>query len=162
MEDQIFINELYVVSNMDTAVFVGIDGDPLSGTFQISLPPNAHSISFERGFSNFDSFIPAEEIIQTPTGFADTLPIRPGQGSLNLLVGYGMPYQPGMTIAHAVNYEVQQASIAMPQTGVTIRRGLAAPGTARHGHQHRSQLCQSPTGHYRQYLLYALKDTRSR
>jgi mono/diheme cytochrome c family protein len=121
IEDQIFVNELYVVSNMDTAVFIGADGDPMSGTFQISLPPNVHSISFERGFSNFDSFIPAEEIIQTPTGFADTLPIRPGQGSLNLLVGYGMPYQSGMTIAHAVNYEVRQASIAMPQVGVSVR-----------------------------------------
>ena len=120
MDDQLYINELYVVSNLDTAVFVGIDGDPLNGTFQISLPPEAHSIAFERGFNAFDSFIPAEEIIQTPTGFADTLPIRPGQGSLNLLVGYGLPYQPGMTIAHAVNYEVQQASIAMPQTGVII------------------------------------------
>jgi mono/diheme cytochrome c family protein len=121
IEDQIFVNELYVVSNMDTAVFVGADGDPMSGTFQISLPPNAHSISFERGFSNFDSFIPAEEIIQTPTGFADTLPIRPGPASLNLLVGYGMPYQSGMTIAHAVNYQVSQASIAMPQVGVSVR-----------------------------------------
>jgi mono/diheme cytochrome c family protein len=121
MEDQIFVNELYVVSNMDTAVFIGADGDPMSGTFQISLPPNAHSISFERGFSNFDSFIPAEEIIQTATGFADTLPIRPGPASLNLLVGYGMPYQSGMTIAHAVNYEVSQASIAMPQVGVSVR-----------------------------------------
>ena len=120
MEDQLFINELYVVNNIDTAVFVGVDGDPLNGTFQISLPPNAHSISFERGFNAFDSFIPAEEIIQTPTGFADTLPIRPGQGSLNLLISYGIPYQPGMTIAHPINYEVQQASIAMPQTGVTI------------------------------------------
>jgi mono/diheme cytochrome c family protein len=120
VEGQIFINELYVVSNLHTAVFVGVDGDPLAGTFQFSLPPNAHSLSFERGFSSLDSFIPAEEIIQTPTGFADTLPIRPGQGSLNLLVGYGLPYQPGMTVAHAVNYEVQQASIAMPQTGVTI------------------------------------------
>jgi hypothetical protein len=120
VEDQIFINELYVVSNLDTAVFVGVEGDPLAGTFHISLPPNIHSLSFERGFSSLDSFIPADEIIQTPTGFADTLPIRPGQGSLNLLVSYGMPYQPGMTVAHAVNYEVQQASIAMPQTGVTI------------------------------------------
>ncbi len=120
MEDQLFINELYVVSNLDTAVFVGLDGNPLNGTFQISLPPNAHSIAFERGFNAFDSFIPADEMIQTPTGFADTLPIRPGQGSLNLLVGYGLPYQPGMTIAHPVNYEVQQASIAMPQTGITI------------------------------------------
>jgi mono/diheme cytochrome c family protein len=120
IENQIFVNELYVVSNMDTAVFVGVDGDPLAGTFHISLPPNAHSISFERGFSSLDSFVPADEIIQTPTGFADTLPIRPGQASLNLLVGYGLPYQPGMTVAHAVNYQVQQASIAMPQTGVTV------------------------------------------
>ena len=120
-EGQLLVSELYVFSNVETAVFVGESGDFNDGTVQVGLPTGAQNINFQRGFgTSLDSFIPATEFIQTDTGWADTVPLRPGSGSLNLLVSYDLPYEDGLLLAHPLPYPVSSASAIMADAGVTI------------------------------------------
>jgi mono/diheme cytochrome c family protein len=119
-EDSVVVSELYVASNIDPTVFAGTTGDPKQGTFEFSVPEGAVDLSFQRGFGNIDSFIPANEIVATENGWADTLPLRTGLGSLNMLVQYALPYDGGATIEHALNYPAETVSLVLPDVGVAL------------------------------------------
>jgi hypothetical protein len=114
------ITELYQVDNEDVTVFVGERGDPLQGTFEFSLPDGAQQISFQRGFGSMDSFIPAQELISTESGFADTLPLQPGPGTLIMLVSYELPYDDAISISHPVNYSTSLVNLVLPEVGVEL------------------------------------------
>jgi mono/diheme cytochrome c family protein len=113
-------SELYVVSNNDQTVFVGPGGDVTQGTFEIELPADAQQPTFQRGFGSLDSFLPANEVIPTDDGWADTLPVRPGGGTLNLLVSYILPYEDGATITHALNYHTTSVNLVIPDAGIQV------------------------------------------
>lgn len=118
--DQVQINELYIFGNQSQSLFVGETGQPDEGTVRFVVPAGAQDVTFQRAFGNLDSFLPATEIIQTETGWADTLPVRPGSGSVNLLVSYSLPYQDGMMVAHPVPYETNNISAIVPEVGITL------------------------------------------
>lgn len=121
VEDRLLVNELYRFSNGDTAVYIGPTGNTAAGTVEVVLPAGAQNIVFQRSLGSLESFLPAEEVVQTETGWADTVPLRPGRGSLNLLVQYELPYQPGATtIAHPLRYPVNETSAVLPDSGVTL------------------------------------------
>jgi hypothetical protein len=121
VEDRLLVNELYRFSNTDTAVYVGPTGNPAAGTVEVMLPAGAQNVAFQRSLGSLDSFLPADEVMQTETGWADTVPVRPGSGSLNLLVQYELPYRPGITtIAHPLRYPVNESSAVLPDSGVTL------------------------------------------
>lgn len=121
-ENRLVVSELYVFSNLETAVFVGETGDFNQGTVELGLPTGAENINFQRGFgTSLDSFIPATDFIRTETGWADTVPLRPGSSSLNLLVNYELPYDDGLMLAHPLAYPVNGgATVIMADAGVTI------------------------------------------
>ncbi|MEZ4510823.1 MAG: c-type cytochrome [Chloroflexota bacterium] len=118
--DTIRINELYIFSNRAPAIYTGDTGDPAQGTVRLVLPTGAQNVAFQRAFQSLSSFIPATEMIQTDLGWADTLPLRPGEGSLNLLVQYELPYESGLTIAHPLVYDAAQILLLMPDVGVSV------------------------------------------
>ena len=76
--DTIQVSELYQVNNNEDTVFTGESGNADLGTFEMSVPDGATRVNFQRGFGSIDSFIPAQEVIETESGYADTLPLRPG------------------------------------------------------------------------------------
>lgn len=120
-ENRLLVSELYLFSNLETAVFVGESGNKDEGTIEIGLPAGAENVNFQRGFgTSLDSFVPANEFIQTDTGWADTVPLRPGTNSLNLLVNYDLPYDDGLLLAHPLPYPTGSASLIMSDVGVTI------------------------------------------
>lgn len=118
--DFIQVNELYQVNNEDVAVFVGESGDPQQGTFVFDLPEGVQQPSFQRGFGGLDSFIPAQGVISTESGFADTMPLRPGPSSMTMLVSYEMPYDDGITLSHLVNYGTSRVNLVLPDAGVDL------------------------------------------
>ncbi len=114
------VSELYVINNGGTAVFVGESGNPDQGTIHFSLPDGAESPVFERTLGSIDSTIPATEVIETGDGWADTLPLQPGTGGLNLIISYLLPYKDGMTLSHALPYVTNRANVILPDAGVTL------------------------------------------
>ena len=123
IEDRVLVNEIYVISNNDSAVFVGETGDTEDGVFQLVLPSGAENANFQRSFGSASNFMPATELIQTDRGWADTLPLRPGEGIMNLLATYEVPFEDGTTIAHPLFYDAANATILMPDVGVSLADG---------------------------------------
>jgi mono/diheme cytochrome c family protein len=119
-EGQVQVSELYVANNNEAAVFIGENSDADQGTFTISVPENAQGLDFQRGFGSLDSFVPANEVVQTASGWADTLPVRPGPNSLTLLASYFLPYEEGATISHPLNYAANAVNLVMPDVGVEL------------------------------------------
>jgi mono/diheme cytochrome c family protein len=118
--DGIQVSELYVFNNSANAVFVGETGDFADGVVEISLPAGAEGVNFQRSFGSLESFSPASEVIQTETGWADTVPLRPGEGSTNLLVSYQLPYDDGLQLAHPLAYPTEGATAILPDSGVRL------------------------------------------
>jgi hypothetical protein len=119
-DGQVQVNELYQFSQNAQAVFVGETGDPDGGTVEVVLPEEAADPTFDRSFGGVDSFFPAEDVIASDGGWADTVAVRPGRGALNLLVRYTLPYESGMEIAHPVNYDVNGVNLVLADAGVTL------------------------------------------
>lgn len=119
-EGQVQVSELYQFSQNASAVFVGQSGDPANGTVRIALPDDASEPSFDRSFGGMESFFPADTVVQREDGWADTVPLRPGPGSLSLLVRYSLPYDESLTVSHDLHYPVSSANLVVPDAGVTL------------------------------------------
>jgi hypothetical protein len=119
-EDTVTVNELYQFSQDGNAVFVGESGDVANGTVEITVPEGASTPTFSRTFGSMDSFFPVETMVETGRGWADTVPVRPGESTLSLLASYTLPYEGGATVAHPVFYDVTQANVVIAATGVTL------------------------------------------
>ncbi len=115
------VSELYQFSQNATVVYVGDSGFTSDGTVRISLPPAAESPAFDRSFGGMESFFPAENIISTgPNEWSDTVPLRPGPGSLSLLTRYSMPYDDHLALNHPVHYPVRSVNLVLPDAGVSV------------------------------------------
>jgi len=123
VEDRVMVSEIYIISNNDTAVFIGETGDAEDGVFELALPSGAENVNFQRSFGSVSNFLPAREVIQTDSGWADTVPLRPGEGGMNLLTTYELPYEDGVTIAHPLFYDAANATILMPDVGISVLEG---------------------------------------
>jgi cytochrome c/uncharacterized membrane protein len=123
VEDRVMVSEIYIISNNDTAVFVGETGDADDGVFELALPSGAENANFQRSFGSVSNFLPASEVIQTDSGWVDTVPLRPGEGGMNLLATYDIPYEDGVTIAHPLFYDAANATILMPDVGISVLEG---------------------------------------
>ncbi|MDX1415676.1 MAG: c-type cytochrome [Candidatus Promineifilaceae bacterium] len=120
VEDRVAVSEIYVLNNQAPAVFVGASGNAADGTLEIGVPEGAGNVNFQRSFDSFGNFLPASEVIQTDRGWADTMPIRPGESVMNFLVTYDLPYRDGLDFSHPVFYDASSATVVMPDVGVDL------------------------------------------
>jgi len=133
-DDKISMSEIYVLSNLGSTVFVGETGVPEEGTLKLGLPSGAENVNFQRSFSSFENFLPATEVIPTDDGYADTVPVRPGDGVMNMLVSYELPFEDGMTVGHPIFYDTNSATIVIPELGVEVMGdGWTSQGTQQMG-----------------------------
>ncbi|MEM7333498.1 MAG: cytochrome c [Chloroflexota bacterium] len=121
VEGNVQIAELYTISNFAPSLFVGTNGVPETGVFQIELPAGATSIQFQRALGATGNFNAAPEIVQGGVGWVDTIPLNPGRAVSEILVSYILPFEPGMTIAHPLPYVTDQAVLILPDNGVEIQ-----------------------------------------
>ena len=119
-EERVAVNQLYVVNNAANAVFVGPSGEPADGVFEVAVPEGAENLEFQRSFGSMQNFLPANDFVQTARGWADPLPLRPGDAALTLLVRYELPYTSGMRIAHPIFHETATTTIILPDAGVSV------------------------------------------
>ena len=120
-QDTLQVDEFYVFSNPTNEVFVGESGVTAEGTVRMGLPEGAENIAFQRSFGSMESSIPASEVIQLEDGsFADTFPLNPGSGGLNLIVSYDLPFEDEMSVERPLFYETTNASVIIPDRGVVL------------------------------------------
>jgi len=119
-EERVRVNQLYIFNNAQNAVFVGPSGNPDEGVIEVGVPEGAETLMFQRSFGSMESFLPATDFVNTGRGWADPLPLRPGDGALTLLVSYEMPYSDGLTVSHPVFYTTATSTIILPDTGVSV------------------------------------------
>jgi mono/diheme cytochrome c family protein len=113
VDDQtIRVLELYIVSNPgDKTVAAAKEGEPVL-TFH--LPEGAANLQFENGELG-------QRFIQTPDGFADTTPIRPGSANYQVLYSYELPYKGKLELKRPVDLPVQAVVILVPEESVKIK-----------------------------------------
>jgi mono/diheme cytochrome c family protein len=119
-EGGVSVSEIYFVNNDSNSVYVGESGNPDEGTFEMVLPGDAQEIAFQRAFGSLENFIPANEVVFTGQGWADTFPLRPGPGTLIMLASYVLPYEEGVTISHPILYSASEVNLVLPDAGVSL------------------------------------------
>lgn len=110
-EKTIRVLELYIISNPgDKTVAAAKEGEPVL-TFQ--LPQGATNLQFEDGELG-------GRYVQTPDGFGDTLPVRPGSGNYQVLYSYELPYNRKLELSRPMNLPIQAVVILAPEESVKI------------------------------------------
>jgi mono/diheme cytochrome c family protein len=120
-EGRLRVSELYQFGNNSLQVYTGPTGDPNEGTVEIMLPEGAQNLQFNHTFGSIENLLPTDSIVQTDNGWADTLPVRPGLSSLNLLVRYELPYDGSIEFSHPVGYSVADMNMVMADAGVQLQ-----------------------------------------
>lgn len=119
-EQTLRVIELYIVSNPTerTVVSPG-EGQPV---LTYSLPEGASNLQFQEGAIG-------ERYIETAGGFGDTLAIRPGSGTYQVLYAYELPYDGKLQLTHPVQLPVSALVVLAPEGSLTIKgEGLQDAG----------------------------------
>jgi mono/diheme cytochrome c family protein len=106
------IIELYVISNPGTKTIVPVkQGDPVV-TFK--LPAGATNLQFQDGSLG-------GRYVQTPDGFGDTVAVRPGSGSYQLIFSFDMPYNNKLDLVQPITLPTNAVVILAPEGTVSIK-----------------------------------------
>ena len=119
-DEQLVVSELYQFGNDALTVYTGPQGNAAEGTIEIFLPEGAINPEFSHTLGSLENLLPTDDVIAHGEGCADTLPVRPGPNSLNLLVRYSLPYEDALDLAHPVNYRVANVNLVMADAGVNL------------------------------------------
>jgi mono/diheme cytochrome c family protein len=104
------ITELWIISNSGDYTIATPDG---VGLLEIALPEGASNIRFETGALG-------DRYIETENGFVDTLPLRPGVGTHELVFSFDIPYNKRLDYHQPMNYPVDAIVILIPATGLDL------------------------------------------
>lgn len=125
--EQVQVAEWYSLGSQSNAIFMGESGQPEMGTVELIIPDGAQEILLLQGFGGATDFEPILNPIVDGQRWRAPLPVFPGEGSMQLLIRYFLPYEAGMTIAHPLNYPVTEVDLSMPVSGARINTTEPAP-----------------------------------
>lgn len=109
--DTVRVVELYVISNpTDKTLISAGEGQPV---VSFTLPSGAGNLEFQDG-------VLGERYLLTETGFADTLPVRPGMGSYQVLFSYEMPFNRKLDLSRPAAMKTDAVVILVPEDGLSI------------------------------------------
>lgn len=113
--------ELYIMSNpSDKALVAESKGQPV---VSFVLPEGATNLEFQDG-------VLGERYIQTQDGFADTVTVRPGMGSYEVMFAYEMAYNRKLDLVKPVTVPVDAVVILIPEDGLKVKgENLVDEGT---------------------------------
>ena len=123
-QDGLLVGEIYILSNLGDRTIAGSNGeDTLLSPLQFNLPEAAQNVTFEGNENG--------RYLLTPGGFVDTSPLRPGEGSGQVVVRYVLPYEAGMGYTVAPNWPTNGINFLVPEgIGITLAGdGLSAEET---------------------------------
>jgi mono/diheme cytochrome c family protein len=107
--------QLFIFSNAGSKTIIPYhEGGPV---VEFALPEGAMNLQFQDG-------VLGERYIQTPTGFADTVAVRPGTGEYQVLFAFEMPYKRKLELVQPINMPVEAAVVMLPEDGVKVRSNV--------------------------------------
>ncbi len=117
------ISELYIFDNNGDRVYAGATGDPTEGTLELPLPVGALRPQVQRSMG--ESMVPTtSSVFATDGGYLDTLPVRPGQATQQLMVVYELPYSEELTVSHMLPYATSSVSLFLPDAGLEVESDM--------------------------------------
>ncbi len=114
--------ELYLISNTSNQVLVS--DKPEGGILEFSLPNGAQTLQFQ------DSVL-GERYLQTETGFADTVPVKPGVSTDQVLFAFDLPYTKKAQISLPISINVDSVSAMIPIEGIKLKSSQLVDGGVR-------------------------------
>lgn len=114
--------ELYLISNTSDKVLVS--DDPGAGILEFSVPEGAQTLQFQ------DSIM-GERYLQTEKGFADTIPVKPGVSTGQVLFAFDLPYTKKMQLSLPISINVDSVSAMIPIEGIKLKSDQLVDGGTR-------------------------------
>ena len=114
-EDVVQVVELLILSNSGDSTIVGAGaGEPV---VYFSLPDGATDLQFQDG-------VLGDRYLQTPTGFADSMPVAPGSGNYQVVVAFNLPYERKLSFSQKMDYPVASSIVLIPEMGVRSKSSV--------------------------------------
>lgn len=111
-EELVQVVQLFIFSNKGNQTIVPRqEGGPI---VDFPLPEGATNLQFQDG-------VLGERYLQTPTGFADTVAIRPGMGEYQVLFAFELPYKRKLDLVQPLGLPVEAVIVMLPEDGVKVR-----------------------------------------
>ncbi len=115
-EGMLVVDEVQSFSNSGDRTYIG--AEPVAGarrtTVRFAPPPQAQDVQVDEG-ANVGRFV------QTADGFADTLPVIPGQSTLQVILSYAIPYDPASTrLSTEFLYPTKAVNVFLSDSGVEM------------------------------------------
>ena len=111
-EDTLRVIQLYILSNPTNMTLVPPEeGQP---TVRFSLPEGATNLEIQDG-------VLGGRFIETEDGFGDTVSIRPGAGSYELLYAFEMPYDRKLDLVQPMSLPVNAVVVLVPEDGIKVK-----------------------------------------
>lgn len=111
-ENTLRVIQLYIMSNMsDKTLVASADDQP---TVKFRVPDGAQNLEFQDG-------ILGDRYLVTEDGFGDSVAVRPGAGTYEVLYAYDLPYDGGYDLSQELDYPVNAVVILMPEGNVKIK-----------------------------------------
>ncbi len=110
------VDEVQSFSNSGDRTYIG--AEPVAGarrtTVRFAPPPQAQDVQVDEGADT-------GRIVQTADGFADTLPVIPGQSTLQVILSYVIPYDPASTtLSTTFLYPTKAVNVFLSDSGVEM------------------------------------------
>lgn len=121
-EDLVQVVQLYIFSNRGNQTIVPAqEGGPI---VEFPLPEGALNLQFQDG-------VLGDRYLETPSGFADTVAIRPGMGEYQVLFAFELPYKRKLDLVQPLNLPVEAVIVMLPEDGVKVRSEMLKDDGAR-------------------------------
>lgn len=122
MGDRVRIAEYYIIGNSSDRTFAGSENtDGAFTTLTFRLPPGASNL-------NFDSAGLGERFVGDVTAFADTLPIPPGNATVDVDFSYELPFSQDMRIERALDVPVNLVALIINSETIGLEGEQLVPG----------------------------------
>ncbi|MDH7488427.1 MAG: hypothetical protein QHH80_02830 [Anaerolineae bacterium] len=110
------VDEVQSFSNSGDRTYIG--AEPVAGarrtTVRFAPPPQAQDVQVDEGADT-------GRFVQTDDGFADTLPVIPGQSTLQVILSYVIPYDPASTrLTTTFLYPTKAVNVFLSDSGVEM------------------------------------------
>ncbi len=111
-ENVVQVVQLYVISNPSEKTVVSSTEN--GGVVEFTLPEGATNLQFQDGQLG-------DRFLQSPQGFLDTAPVRPGQGQYQVMYAFDIPYDRKADLIQEFTLPIDAMIVMTPADGVKLR-----------------------------------------